>query len=84
MSIVAGLVSGAVVGWVNYQFLKKGVAKMIQSQKKLSALVLAIKFFPLLGVAALLILVAHVNPIAFMAGFAAILAGICWRSIYAS
>lgn len=84
MSIVAGIVLGALVGWINFLLIKKGVTKILRDQKKLSALFLAIKFLPLLGTSALLILVVHVNPIAFMAGFAVILAAICWRAIYAS
>jgi len=84
--VAGGLVSGAIVGIGNFRLLAFSIASVFSGGRESGrwGILFALKLLPLITVTGLLILVVHVNPIAFVAGFFSIVFGIVCEGLRAA
>ena len=85
--VVAGLVAGSIVGIFNFRFLTRVILKLTSpddeesSSTKQWGFFFFLKMMALIFIAGFLILVVHVEPMAFVAGFSTIIVGILYQSL---
>lgn len=81
MNFIAGFFFGGMLSLINFRLLKKLVNRMIIRQNRKDGLFFGMKSLPLLAATAFLLFVVKIDPVAFIAGFGAVLFGVCWKEI---
>ena len=83
--VVGGLLSGAIVGYLNFRFLKRMVVRFLDAEDVVhhgkSGLRFFIKMMFLIAVVAGLILYVEVNPMAFLVGFSSFVLAIGYEGL---
>ena len=83
--VVGGLIVGAVIGYLNFRFLKRMVGKFVDTQGVVphgkSGFRFFIKMILLIAVVAALLLYIEVNPAAFLVGFSSFVLAIGYEGV---
>lgn len=85
-SIAGGVVSGALVGFLNFKFLKKLVTRLLDvenrtTQGSRNGVNYFLKMIVLIAIVGTLLLGLQVNPVAFLVGFSSIVLAIFYEGL---